>query len=159
MASGQPFNSPAFIRSPRRSFGKLQLKLQPLYPGGDVVTLNVEVEPTGWKRQSRSVGGRKRRETTYEAAWWCAVSVFVTASMCVCLCVCDELCWARTLWSVRRCCCTQIKCVFWMRRSVGGVCVRRLIIAGCLCFASACMTACAHVGVCLTRRSSMWVVS
>lgn len=94
MASGQPFlihqhSSEAHVAR----FWKLQLNLQPLYPGGDVVTLNVEVEQTGWKRQRWSVGWRKRRETTYEAAWWCAVSVFVTAS-CVCLylyvyvCVC-----------------------------------------------------------------------
>lgn len=65
---------------------------------------------------------------------------------CIRLChyfsVCNELCWTRTLWSVRRCCCTQIKCVFWMCCSVGGVCVHRLIIAGCLCFVSSCVIAC-----------------
>lgn len=34
-----------------------------------------------------------------------------------------------------------------MRGSVGGVCVRCLIIAGCLCFASACMIVCVQVCV------------
>lgn len=52
-----------------------------------------------------------------------------------------------------------IKCVFWMRCSVGGVCVHRLIIAGCLCFASACVTVCTCLCVCMMRRSSVWVAS
>lgn len=67
-------------------------------------------------------------------------------------CVCNELCSARTLWSVRRCCCAQIKCVFWM----SGVCVRRLIIAGCLCFASAYVIVCACVRPC-TVVCGWWV--
>lgn len=161
MASGQSLNSSAFIRSPRRSFSKLQLNLQPHSPGGDVVTLNVEVEQTGWKRQRWSVGERRRRERPptrpLDDALYLSLSPLLCVCLNVCVCVCKALCSVRTLWSVRRCCCTQIKCVFWMRGSVGGVCVRRLIIAGCLCFASACMIVC--VCVCMMRRSSVWVVS
>lgn len=39
-----------------------------------------------------------------------------------------------------------------MRGSVGGVCVRCLIIAGCLCFVSACMIVCMQVRVCDETR-------
>lgn len=81
MAAGQSFNSSAFIRSPRRRFWKLQLNLQPHYPGGDVVTLNVEVEQTGWKRQRWSVGERQRRERP-------PTMLLDDALICLCQCVC-----------------------------------------------------------------------
>lgn len=47
MAVLQPLTSSAFIRNPPRAFSKLQLNLQALHPGGDVVTRNVEVKQTG----------------------------------------------------------------------------------------------------------------
>lgn len=149
-------------KNPRCLFWKLQLNLQPHYPGGNFVTLNMEAEQTGWKRQRWSVGEWKRRDRPPTRPLDDALDPSLSLLLCVfarvCVCVCNALCSARTLWSVRRCCCTQIKCVFWMRGTVGGVCVCRLIIAGCLCFASACTTVCVHVCECVGICSRVWAV-
>lgn len=48
------------------------------------------------------------------------------------------------------------KTCFRMRGSVGGVCVRRLIIAGCLCFASVCVIM--VVCLCAGTMVCVWAV-